>query len=418
MNPAVKPGDCSKKMRMREHALPLPRLRSSRCAGFVASLGAACLGSLMTCAIPARAEIAPETLTVQRLATPARPHWVWINDISFDRMLDGRAYLIDADTGRFLGMISGGYGHGALQLSPDRDEIYVAETYLSRGSRGTRTDVLSIYSASELKSVGEVEIPAKRFHGMPFLASATLSDDGRFSYVYNFTPAQSVTVVDVHARRLSAEIQTPGCALVFPSSPRRFHMLCGDGAFLTVTLDESGAPVSTTRTTPLFDAQKEPLLEKAVRSGARWYFVSTESRVHAFDVSADTPRALEPWSLVSDAERQETWRVGGLQPVALHEARARLYVLMHQGLQDTHKDPGTEVWVYDVATLKRTARISLDEPLTSIAVSQDEKPLLYGVCLGVPTLFVYDGVSGKPLRRVDGLGTTMTIVQTPARRTP
>ena len=36
------------------------------------------------------------------------PHWVWVDDMSFFHMIDGRAYLVDADRGRVLGMLSTG----------------------------------------------------------------------------------------------------------------------------------------------------------------------------------------------------------------------------------------------------------------------------------------------------------------------
>ena len=50
----------------------------------------------------------------------------------------------------------------------------------------------------------------------------------------------------------------------------------------------------------------------------------------------------------------ESWKVGGAQHLALHAATGRLYSLMHGAASTRHKDPGTEVWVYDVA--KHAAR--------------------------------------------------------------
>ena len=38
---------------------------------------------------------------------------------------------------------------------------------------------------------------------------------------------------------------------------------------------------------------------------------------------------------------------------------------MHQGGPDTHKEPGTEVWVYDLATRKRVQRMPMLNPLVS-----------------------------------------------------
>ena len=54
--------------------------------------------------------------------------------------------------------------------------------------------------------------------------------------MFNATPAQSLSIVDLQAQQTTAELQTPGCSLVYPAGARRFFMLCADGAALVVTL--------------------------------------------------------------------------------------------------------------------------------------------------------------------------------------
>ena len=56
-------------------------------------------------AAPARAELKPEELSIESLPETMPAHWVWVNDVNFFNMADGRAYLIDGDTGRFVGMV-------------------------------------------------------------------------------------------------------------------------------------------------------------------------------------------------------------------------------------------------------------------------------------------------------------------------
>ena len=124
---------------------------------------------------------------------------------------------------------------------------------------------------------------------------------------------------------------------------------------------------------------------------------------------AGVPGVGAAWSLTGRDE--SGWRPGGLQTAAYHAGSGRLYVLMHQGGPGTHKDPGTELWVYDVAKRRRVARIALETPATSVAVSGDDKPLLYLVALGETALRVLDADTGKPLRRIDGFGPTMTVIQ-------
>ena len=91
-----------------------------------------------------------------------------------------------------------------------------------------------------------------------------------------------------------------------------------------------------------------------MRLGDSWLFVSFEGLVHPVDVSGPAPRFGERWSLLDSADRKDGWRIGGQQHLALHGPTGRLYSLVHQGGPDTHKQAGTELWVYDLAT--RAAR--------------------------------------------------------------
>ncbi len=358
-----------------------------------------------------KAEQAPPAATV----LPARPspHWVWIDDIVFHHMADGKAYLVDGDTGRFLGMLSTGSSFAGVVLPSDYSQIYSPETYFSRGTRGKRTDVITFYDPRELKPTGEVVIPAKRFSAMPTNNYAALTDDDRFLIVYNFTPAQSVSVVDVRERRFVAETDTAGCALVMPTGKRSFMMLCGDGGLLTLSLNDQGEITGQHRSPPFFDAQKDPVTEKAVRWNNQWIFVSFNGDVYPVDVSGPQPRPRERWSLLNDAERRDDWRPGGIQHLAVHRNDGQLYALVHQGGADSHKDPGEDVWVYDLDTHQRLRKIKLERPATSIQVSKDAKPLLFAIFIANPGLDVYDATSGKALRHIPEIGFTPTIMQTP-----
>ena len=316
------------------------------------------------------ADLAGEPIgQVAQLPERPGPHWFWISDI-----LLHRTALFDGDSGRLLGTISSGtagigfviyplFGHG-------RGEIYLAETYYSRGVRGDRTDVVTVYDARTLQPKAEIPIPAKRGEYFPGNASNALTDDERFMAVFNITPATSVSIVDVETRKFTAEIETPGCSLLFSAGPRRFFLLCANGGAMVINLDEQGREAGIERTEPFFDAQKDPLTEKAVRRGNEWIFVSYDGVVHTVSVGGDELAFGKPWPLLSDADREDSWRIGGLQHLAVHAATGKLYVLMHQGPRDTHKDPGTEVWVYDMPSQRRIARLELGSPLVSFLAEQ------------------------------------------------
>lgn len=380
---------------------------------------------------------------VEVLPQPPRPHWVWVSDV-----LLGRSSLLDLDRGAFLGMISTGYLSASAVFPADGTEFYLPETYYSRGSRGERTDVVSIYDTRTLSAVGEVVIPPKRAVNVLPSGNSALSDDDRFLAVFNMTPATSLSIVDVRERRFAGEIRIPGCSLVFAAGPRRFFSLCSDGSLLTVELDDRGLKAGKRRSAPFFDPPRDPVTEKAVRYGDRWLFVSFEGWVHPVDVSGAEIVPGESWSLFGEADRADRWRIGGRQHLAVHAASGRFYSLVHQGGEHTHKDPGSELWVYDLAARERVQRIALPHPgiaflsetiefgrgwpwpfdglwdwmlenlaphpgIDGLAVTPDAEPLLViGSQIG-GSVAVLDAMTGELLRRTSSGNFTCDVFQAP-----
>jgi methylamine dehydrogenase heavy chain len=362
---------------------------------------------------PTPAQLPAEPIGVEQLPPGPHPHWVWVNDFALFALPDGKAFLVDGDAGKMLGLLSTGFSFTSVVVPRSEGVVYAPETYFSRGTRGTRTDVVTIYDAARLQPLGEVRIPPKRASILPMLAGAALTDDDRFLLIYNFTAAQSVSVVDTHTRRFVGEIETAGCALVYPTGPRTFFSICGDGSLLLTTLTDAGKARSRTRTRELFDALKDPLTEKGVRLGDTWLFASFEGTIYPLR-SAGADLQLGPtWRLFTSQELAQHWRTGGLQHLALHRKSGRLFALVHRGGPETHKDSGADVWVYDLASHKKVQQITARNKLTSIQVSQDEKPLLFGCSLESNRLDVYDAAAGKYLRSVDSLGLTPSVLVTP-----
>jgi methylamine dehydrogenase heavy chain len=390
-------------------------------------------------------DVAEQVGQVVTLPDQPKPHWFWLSDV-----LLHRTALFDGDSGKLLGTItagSPGVGFTIWPLfPPQHDKIYIPESYFSRGVRGDRTDVVSVYDAKTLLPQSEIVIPPKRAEYFPGVAANALGDDGRFVAVFNATPAQSLSIVDMTAQRSASEIQTAGCSLVYAAGPRRFFMLCADGTALVVNLDEAGAQTTVARTARFFDAESDPLFEAAGRNGNVWTFASFGGQVHTIDVSGAQAVLGEPWSLFSDAERKEQWRIGGGQPLALHAASGRLYVLVHQGGPDTHKQAGSEVWVYDVAKHARTLRIPVTNPLASflrgqmrighdrtrdrmiswtldhalpnlgagaLLVTQDPDPVLVVMAMIPPAVAIHDATSGALLREVSEPGLSGSVLVAP-----
>jgi len=379
---------------------------------------------------------------VETIPVPYSPHWIFVGDA-----VARRTALVDIEDGRMLGILGSGWGIPMTLHPVRRPEIYVLETHYSRGSRGERTDVLTVYDTATLAPTAEVVIPPKRALSATPVAHAALSDDDRFAAIFNLTPGTSLSIVDLEERRFVGEIATPGCSLVYAVGRRRFAMLCMDGALMLVTIDDAGREAGVVRTPPFFDPAKDPVTEKAARWGDRWLFPSFEGWIHPVDFSGDEPVFEKRWSLVSDGDREDEWRIGGYQHLAVHQKSQRLFALMHQGGPDTHKTSGTEVWVYDLKTSERIQRIELESPgftylgmpidggpswgwlvdwisnramhstpelgIAGIAVTQDDAPRLVTTGMFSGGVATYDALTGEYLGRVFSGNMTNVMVRAP-----
>jgi methylamine dehydrogenase heavy chain len=389
--------------------------------------------------MPMQAELEIEIPGRSETLPSINDHWLFVGD-----MVLRRSALFDAESGRMLGMLNGGQGVGGAHPrgSRSRGEFYMAETVYSRGHRGERTDLVTIYDAATLGVLGEVVVPSKRAdNGNGVALTAVLGD--RFLLVFNQTPATSVSVVDLEGRSFVTEIATAGCALVFETGPRSFGQLCGDGTAQRIDLDDAGLEISRTRSEPFFDATNDPVTEKGVQvDGSRWLFVSFDGFAHEVDFSGERPSAQEPWSLFSDAQRTDGWLVGGNQHLALHRASGRLFSAMHQGERGSHKAGGPEVWVYSLSDRARTGTIEpsnltaaflrglagieagsfLDwvmsgvlpaADVSSLAVSQDASPLLFLGSREIAGVSVHDALTGEHLRDIESTGVSGGLLVTP-----
>ena len=343
-------------------------------------------------------EFRPEPLgQVESLPAVYPDHWLVVHDATFFHMREGRFLFVDpaADTvsGQLRGMVSADFiAH--YEQSPARGEHYVIESFFSRGGRGgDRTDVVTVYDAASLEVAGEIVIPPRKVSSMPEIFGTALVAGDRLLVVYNFAPGQSISVVDLEQREFVAEYPISGCALVIPTGESGVTSLCSDGSLLTTVLTAAGERAGSHRTEPIMDAD-DPMFEKAALIDGVAYFPTFMGNVVPVDFSGEAAAPGESWSLLSADERAAGWRPGGWQLVA-SDRNGRFYVLMNPaGKEGSHKDGGSEVWVFDAGAGERVARIPLPNWGISIGVNNAERPLLV-VTNGDFALETYDATSGE-----------------------
>lgn len=360
-----------------------------------------CLGLVMLLASPAGAEIQPEKVGSTTLAAP-EPTWF------FTKNALGSGYIYDAASGEMQGLLSLTPFTPAIQPNVPRGEIYAAETYYSRLYRGDRTDVLTIYDLKTLSPSGEVPLP-KKVAALPFRQYIAMLGD-RYVGVFNMTPAQSVSIVDVRAKRFVGEISTPGCALIMPVGDNDFLMLCGDGTLQLVRLDRRGNEGSRVRSDAFFAIDDDPVFDKPVRTQSGWQLLSFNGNRFEVTTNGDDIVVTKQDSVLDESDVAENWRPGGGQIMALHQGLDLLFVLMHQGKADTHEDPGSEIWVFNRGTNRRIGRLPLETTVNNIYVDQTDQPRLVASTTD-RQLQIFDVQTLKLERTIEEPGAIPALIQ-------
>ena len=318
----------------------------------------------------------------------------------------GAFALIDvaAESRQYQGQVQGaGYGSSLLEarLSP---HLYVTETIYARGAHGARSDLLTIYDKGSLAPVSEIILPGHKRALMGGGAGRMrLTGDGQLALVFNFTPAASVSVVNVQQRTVVNEIPVPGCTLIYPTGVRGFFSLCANGSLVSLRLDEAGRVLEEWRSERFNEIDGDVLyMEPATIAGVT-YFVTKQGNVRPIRTAGDTPEILPGWPLMSRAEREEGWRTADGTFVA-SDAAARLYVRVRKEAQVASAKAKTEVWGVDVSTQQRRARIPLKNGASSIEVTRGARPYLVTVAETEPTAYggldVYEATTGAYLRSI------------------
>ena len=333
--------------------------------------------------------------------------WFLVHDMAFHHMLDGKVMILDVlaegVAEQFKGMFNLSLV-GNFTFSMKRGEIYGVETFYSRGTRGTRTDLLTIHDTTHLAPIAEVIWPqTNRFMGMPERYATVLINEERLLLAFNLNPATSVTVVNLDSREVVNEIAIPGCSLIYPTGQSGFSSLCANGGMLSTEISADGQVVAQQRIEPFFNSDTSPVFERPALINGIAYFPAFDGLMHPVDLTGNAARPGTPWQMVPESERNENWRPGGIALID-YDSLGRFYILMHpDGHDGTHNEGGPEVWVFDAEKQQRLKRIALKTWGLSVAASGGDKPLLL-VSNAEMNLDLYDGLSGEHIRTITDFG--------------
>ena len=363
---------------------------------------------LLSLAAPAWAQspspaLEPETIPAHATLPKAYPQsWVFVHDLNGASIVDGRVAVVDVSAGEpnLRGQIRAAQ-FAAMAQGKTRGELYVAETFYSRLTRGERTDVLTIYDPETLQEKGEVVLPPKRYQVVTLPNTFRLTGDENRALVFNFTPAASVTVVDLAGRKVLGEVDLPGCSLVYPTAQQSFFTLCANGGLTAIRLDARGGIAAQKDTEPFNDIDKDAMFMIPARVGATYYFATFAGNIRPIVGEEGDARVLPAFSLLSPGDDAEHWRPAGWQVLTADDA-GRLYVVLRKGAKEgDHKSGGSRVRIVDPATRARVSDIDLRADPYSIGATDGPQPLLVAATV-TGELDVYDALSGKFVRTIGG----------------
>lgn len=342
---------------------------------------------------------------VETLPVPYPNDWVIVHDIAFDHMSIGRFIVMDINGGDIKNFFKGTFDGGfisAFTQALNKPEMYVLEHYYDRGTRGNRTDVLTIYDKATLEPVDEIILADPKLKRAEILVSKfviSLIDDERFLLFYSFTPGTFVTVVDLEKREVVNGVPLPTCAGIYPTGKRGFSSLCGNGSMVSFQLDEDGQVTDQNKIEPFFDVDEDALFERPAIIGGTGYFPSYRGSVQEIDLSGASASLGEKWSLLNEEDRNQNWRPGGAWLTAT-DSTGRLYVMMHEdGGEGSHDNPGSEIWVFDTASRARLNRIPLTLPAIAFDITMGAAPKIVTTNIEMK-LEVYDVRSGEHVNTI------------------
>lgn len=334
--------------------------------------------------------------SVARLPDSWPQSWVLVHDFNFGSIVDGRVVVADtASPAQPLKGIVRAAQFANMLFAPAKHEIYTAETFYSRLTRGERTDAITIWDSTTLQPKGEIVLPGgKRQQSVTYSGLFQFVNGQKWALVANFTPAQSITVVDLDGRKILSEIDLPGCSHIYPTGERGFTTFCADGSLTSIQLDAAGKVASSKTIPGVQDVDRQAMFQMPAMVGRTAWFVTFHGQLKGFDLSGPVAKPLTGTLSVGGADGgQPEWRPGGWQVIAA-DPKGLLYVLMSPlGKEGSHKDGGNEVWVVDPASGKRVNRIALQDHSLSIAITHETAPHLIAI-RATGAVDVYDAASG------------------------
>lgn len=392
--------------------IPLKTILSLVCANLLL------IGSSVSAETPSKqSELPPlpieEVGHIESLPEQYPDSWMLVHDPNYSSMFGGKVIVLDVlakEKGEQIkGMIDNSL-FGSFAVASKRSELYVLETFHERGSRGKRTDVLTIYDKSTLSPMKEITWPKVRLQALPRRHAAALTPDEHFLMGANFSPAGSITVIDLEKKEVVESFDTPGCVLTFATGERSVSSLCSNGGMMTTVLDDEGKKINQSLMPSFFNTDTSPIFERPTIINQIAYFPSFHGEMHEIDLSGEVAKYKEKWSLLTPEEETAGWRPGGLSLIDNDDQDLAYIIMNPNGAEGTQTQGGPQVWVFDLQKKQKIKAIDIPNWAVSIAVTHGKDPALV-VTNAAMGLDIFDAKTGELIQNLTNFGvvTPLTV---------
>lgn len=333
------------------------------------------------------ADFQPETFRVEPHIAPG-PN-LFVNEANWEGASQIHVYGQDDLT--YKGQVSLGLTSQFIP-SADGKKLYAFSDYMERYTYGEIESVLQVFDIETLSVDREIIIPNKAVKAIGMNQLIAASEDEKYIYIQNATPATSVTVVELSSGKIHGEIPAPGCYGIMPATEgSRFSTLCGGGEVKTFALN--GEDYAVTSSEPIFDPDQDPLfLHSQRRKNGQLIMTSFNGNLYLLDDSGEQVTLSQKIAVSEGIEGD--WVPGGYGVTAYNAANDVVFMIMHSGAYEgSHKDPSEEIWAYSLAEGKLLGRYPAPG-LVAIDVSQGDNPVIFGVNEEEETLDQYSSEEG------------------------
>ncbi len=332
-----------------------------------------------------------------------------MHDAGFFHMGDGKVYVIDTAAETLAEQVKGTFNVsliGNIAQSPKRGEIYATETFHSRGSRGDRLDVLTIFDRQTLAPKGEVILPDRQAlhgHAAALCRCCRWTTTAGWASPISARRPRSPWWTSTPARS-SGRYRPRSVCWPIPPASGASAPCAPTVAFSARNWRRTAAWPGRPAPTSFFNSDTSPIFERPAVIGGTAYFPTIAGLVYPVDISGSVAKVGEAWNLVPESERAQKWAPAGIGLID-RDDQGRFYIIMHPDAVDgSYQGGGPEVWVFDAAAKKRVQRIALKSWGLSLAVSRGENPVLMVVNPADMSLEMYDTGSGEFIRTISGFG--------------